>query len=144
MSIERLIAEGSGVRGTVPFVPPEAYLSELYDPRGADVWALGIIACQMLLPALPWTSGTIREDGEDKFTLLSPPTSDRQFDAVDVASLPTMHQSMDQVMMTVHAIVDKLPLEWQSIIMRMLDLEPNHRITLDEVVTSPWVQGIEC
>ncbi|KAG0211034.1 serine/threonine-protein kinase HAL4/sat4 [Mortierella sp. GBA30] len=51
-----------GVIGSEPYIAPEEFYLEEYDPRAVDVWACGIIFYVMYYAAMPWARADRRKD----------------------------------------------------------------------------------
>ncbi|KAF9947079.1 serine/threonine-protein kinase HAL4/sat4, partial [Modicella reniformis] len=51
-----------GVIGSEPYIPPEAFYQDEYDPRAVDVWACGIIFYVMFYSAMPWSRADQNKD----------------------------------------------------------------------------------
>ncbi|KAF9405562.1 serine/threonine-protein kinase HAL4/sat4, partial [Podila epigama] len=52
-----------GIIGSEPYIAPEEFYREEYDPRAVDVWACGIIFYVMFYSAMPWARADRRRDG---------------------------------------------------------------------------------
>ena len=53
------IIKNKGVHGTIPYIPPEEFKSQEYNPEKCDIWSLGIILYSILYKSLPWTKATV-------------------------------------------------------------------------------------
>ncbi|KAF9085707.1 serine/threonine-protein kinase HAL4/sat4 [Mortierella sp. AD031] len=51
-----------GIIGSEPYIAPEEFYQEEYDPRAVDVWACGIIFYVMLYAAMPWARADRKKD----------------------------------------------------------------------------------
>ncbi|KAG0260059.1 serine/threonine-protein kinase HAL4/sat4 [Mortierella polycephala] len=51
-----------GIIGSEPYIAPEEFYQDEYDPRAVDVWACGIIFYVMYYSAMPWTRADRRKD----------------------------------------------------------------------------------
>ncbi|KIW40425.1 uncharacterized protein PV06_07627 [Exophiala oligosperma] len=58
-----------GLRGAIPYAPPEVYLETLYDPVPVDIFALAILFCEMTEPRLPWKRRVWPDWERDSFSL---------------------------------------------------------------------------
>ncbi|KAG0037247.1 serine/threonine-protein kinase HAL4/sat4 [Podila clonocystis] len=52
-----------GIIGSEPYIAPEEFHQEEYDPRAVDVWACGIIFYVMYYAAMPWARADRKKDG---------------------------------------------------------------------------------
>jgi protein-serine/threonine kinase len=51
-----------GIGGSEPYIAPEEFIEDLFDPRWVDVWACGIIYMSMLTSSLLWRIAKEKED----------------------------------------------------------------------------------
>ncbi|KAF9125650.1 serine/threonine-protein kinase HAL4/sat4 [Mortierella sp. 14UC] len=51
-----------GIIGSEPYIAPEEFYQEEYDPRAVDVWACGIIFYVMYYAAMPWACADHKKD----------------------------------------------------------------------------------
>ncbi|CAO3566774.1 unnamed protein product [Mortierella alpina] len=51
-----------GIIGSEPYIAPEEFYLDEYDPRAVDVWACGIIFYVMYYAAMPWARADRRKD----------------------------------------------------------------------------------
>ncbi|KAI1306464.1 serine/threonine-protein kinase HAL4/sat4 [Mortierella claussenii] len=51
-----------GIIGSEPYIAPEEFYQEEYDPRAVDVWACGIIFYVMYYSAMPWARADRKKD----------------------------------------------------------------------------------
>ncbi|KAF9180428.1 serine/threonine-protein kinase HAL4/sat4 [Haplosporangium sp. Z 767] len=51
-----------GIIGSEPYIAPEEFYQDEYDPRAVDVWACGIIFYVMYYSAMPWARADRRKD----------------------------------------------------------------------------------
>ena len=48
-----------GIHGSEPYIAPEEFIEEFYDPEKIDVWSCGIILYQILYIGIPWRKACI-------------------------------------------------------------------------------------
>ncbi|RKP35288.1 kinase-like domain-containing protein, partial [Dimargaris cristalligena] len=53
-AFDRFAPAASGVCGSDPYIAPEVFHNDEYDPRKADVWALAVILLSMMSNHFPW------------------------------------------------------------------------------------------
>ncbi|KAG0045493.1 serine/threonine-protein kinase HAL4/sat4 [Gryganskiella cystojenkinii] len=51
-----------GIIGSEPYIAPEEFYQEEYDPRAVDVWACGIVFYVMYYAAMPWARADRKKD----------------------------------------------------------------------------------
>ncbi|KAI9832226.1 MAG: serine/threonine protein kinase [Phylliscum demangeonii] len=198
---ENDVVLAQGIVGSDPYLAPEVYDNNVYDPQPADIWSLAIVFCCMSLRRFPWkvprltdysfslfASPPLADDGssargltdrrpkstpdlppvvkkaESSCPPLSPPTSQEPSDAAE-AGAPKPHRphhaggerSMSggledagpgasapsapasNVIRGPWRLLRLLPRESRHIMSRMLEIDPRHRATLDEMLADPWV-----
>ncbi|KAJ3335295.1 serine/threonine-protein kinase HAL4/sat4 [Gonapodya sp. JEL0774] len=109
------IALSRGVCGSTPYIAPEEFTEQAYDPRASDVWALGIIYIAMNTRKFPWQCA-VRNDP-------------RFLRYVQMAYLP---------------IIERIPWGARNILQRMLQVNPTKRATLGEVCADWWFNKVTC
>lgn len=57
-----------GVHGTVPYMPPEEFLSPQYDPSKCDIWSLGIILYYIVYDSSPWYEASTHDNRYNYFS----------------------------------------------------------------------------
>lgn len=197
---ENDIVLASGIVGSDPYLAPEVYDGNKYDPRFADIWSLAIIFACMSLRRFPWKAprhtdnsyklfasppsagappadGPRRSfEGKSKFALemtsaaaenpspasvptpLAGPVQNHASDDVahkshhhhhhhhlrekgeeTVESQPDVPAAKSEVIKGPWRLLRLLPRETRNIIGKMLELEPEKRATLEELLGDPWV-----
>ncbi|RIB08026.1 kinase-like domain-containing protein [Gigaspora rosea] len=107
------ISFSKGPYGSDPYICPESYNKDPYDPRLADIWAIGIIFICMHMGRFPWM---IAKTSESSFrAYLSNP--DKLF--------------------------KKIPEKSRSLIKKMLDVNVENRATIKDILEDEWFKGIE-
>ena len=104
-----------GPCGSDPYICPESFTRSSYDARSADIWALGIIFVCMSVGRFPWLIAKVSEDASYKVYLRHP---DR--------------------------LITKLPTESRPIIRKILEVIPEKRATLKDILEDEWFRNIEC
>ncbi|KAF8940926.1 serine/threonine-protein kinase HAL4/sat4 [Dissophora ornata] len=51
-----------GIIGSEPYIAPEEFCQDEYDPRAVDVWACGVIFYTMYYAAMPWSRADRKKD----------------------------------------------------------------------------------
>lgn len=117
-----------GIFGTPPNVPYEAYQQKYYDPFWGDVWALGMIYCQMRFPLAPWNMAL---QTPSTFAMFSP--------SVSHGSSPIDSR---YVQTTVEMLLRNLPAQARPVIGGMLQLDAQDRINLKEALSDDWIRSL--
>ncbi|POM73535.1 CAMKK protein kinase [Phytophthora palmivora] len=101
--------------GTYQFLAPECCSGEPYDPFKVDIWAVGVVFFIFLFGRLPFTSESTRE----------------LFDEIIRAEiiLPGPDESRRET---------PLSLKCQDLLLRLLEKDPEQRITITEALHHPW------
>ncbi|ORX89682.1 kinase-like protein, partial [Basidiobolus meristosporus CBS 931.73] len=107
-------AMASSIAGSDPYIAPEIFQGGTYDASKADIWSAAIIYLCMILRKFPWDIARRNEKGYSQF--LAHRHEDRFF--------------------------RKLPSEALPIIRKMLDPNPETRVTADEVLADPWFKSL--
>ncbi|KAF9978047.1 hypothetical protein BGZ73_003974 [Actinomortierella ambigua] len=118
LPFEKKIQMARGISGSDPYIAPEVFLQDQYDPRLADVWSVGIIFLCMTLRRFPWRipradqdpsfQAFVKSDGTGKLRLLK-----------------------------------LLPRESRPIMSRILEVDPKKRALITEVLADPWIQNTD-
>ncbi|KAJ1976969.1 serine/threonine protein kinase [Dimargaris verticillata] len=110
-----LAPAASGVCGSDPYIAPEIFQGQSYDPRKADVWALAVILLSMMSNHFPWE---VARSTDPNFRMY------------------LCHRDA----MVDHWMVQKP--EAAATIKRMLALNPADRPTTAELLADPWLQTV--
>lgn len=105
-----------GMCGSFPYIAPEEFDCDEYDPRQADIWSLGIIYFALSLHAVPWASARKSDP------------SFRKYLEHGINSFETFQ---------------RFPGDVQRLFTRMLDPNPNTRITIDELLRHEWFGNVK-
>lgn len=105
----------SGIVGSEPYMAPEQFGLKSYDPRAVDIWSCGIIFLAMFYNELPWKSAIL---------------SNRKYKMWAEKGISE--------------IINDLPNGPRQLITRMLEPDPNKRITMEEIYKDKWFKHINC
>jgi predicted ATPase len=97
---KKRLTESDAIVGTIDYLPPEALQDGQYDERG-DIWAFGVMLCEMLTGKCPFTRETI------------PAT----ITAILTAPLPNLE-----------SLVPHAPIDLIDLVYRLLERDPQARI----------------
>ncbi|KAL1641564.1 serine/threonine-protein kinase HAL4/sat4 [Didymella pomorum] len=117
---ERDAHMSAGVCGSTPYIAPEEYVDNEFDPRAVDVWACGVIYVAMRTGQYMWRLARISEDGSfDRYV------KDRNTEA-GYEPIEIMRR-----------------LECRTAIYAILDPDPTYRLTARQALLSEWIKQIE-
>ncbi|ORE11765.1 kinase-like protein [Rhizopus microsporus var. microsporus] len=108
--------KSSGIVGTTPYIAPEVFTDLTYWGTIADVWSAGIVFFTMHYSGVPFNSAE-RKDSEYRLYLRA--FEDKRFIGFS-----------------------EMPKEPQKLLYSMLHPDPELRITVSEIINSPWMQGV--
>lgn len=135
---------GVGVCGSMPYIAPEVLAKNGdYDPRGLDVWSCAIAYITMTYGGGPWDRATMEDpkyrafkEGWDKWTAKHP---DQDVSDESIPTLPGMfdHKARFGLTQTSSPAMKR-------ILLRMLHPNPDRRISMDTLINSSYIRGLEC
>ncbi|KAI9889412.1 MAG: serine/threonine protein kinase [Vezdaea aestivalis] len=170
-SFENELVLASGIVGSDPYLAPEVYDLRKYDPQPTDIWSLAIIFACMSLRRFPWKAPRSTDASYKKFS--SRPTQPDSASTLRHPSEPTDSSTTDSPAPHHHhhhhsstspssetqtpaaplpkpeeilgpwRLLRLLPRESRHIIGRMLEIDPNNRAILQEVLDDPWCKGAQ-
>ncbi|KAF2143590.1 uncharacterized protein K452DRAFT_159640 [Aplosporella prunicola CBS 121167] len=70
---ENDVVLASGIVGSDPYLAPEVYDLQKYDPQPTDIWSIAIIFCCMTLRRFPWKAPRVSDNSYKLF--VSPPNT---------------------------------------------------------------------
>ncbi|GAA5817096.1 hypothetical protein MFLAVUS_010636 [Mucor flavus] len=114
---ENSITLTKGVFGSDPYIAPEQYVQQVYDPRLSDVWSCGIIFVCMTIKRFPWRL---------------PRNSDPAF-----RSFATNHNQQK------FRLLKLLPRESRSVMTSILETDPTRRYNISTILKDDWVRKID-
>ena len=135
-----------GIRGSQSCMHAEVYVEARYDSQKADVWALGIVFIDFELGDYEMPSS---------FSAMEDPVSAASVEAAneegtnlenEVISALKVHQAVERAVlvgMSRENVLRHLPRGSRSMEGRMLEIEPEKRPIIDEVVGDPWLEAIK-
>lgn len=119
MAWEKDIYLSGDICGSTPYIAPEEYTQEEFDPRPVDIWACGVIYMAMRTGRQLWTSAK----KEDKFYLkyLKGRKEKDGYEPIEILKRARC----------------------RNVIYSMLDPVPNRRITGKQILNSEWGREIK-
>lgn len=160
----------SGLVGSEPYIAPEEFLRENYDARLVDVWSCGIIYMAMRKGTHLWQVAKAGQDESyDKYLKFRQLLDEERENArrehclrkKELAGLSEQERMIEKqkreagVLKARETIrkrakegrfdtLEGIDIQAKKIIYRMLDPEPQKRMTAHEVLNSNWCQRIYC
>lgn len=120
MAWEKDIYLSGGICGSTPYIAPEEYTQEEFDPRPVDIWACGVIYMAMRTGRQLWN--TAKKD--DKFYLKYLKARKEKDGYEPIENLKRAR--------------------CRNVIYSMLDPVPHRRITGKQILNSEWGREIKC
>lgn len=120
MAWEQDIHLSGGICGSAPYIPPEEYLQDEFDPRPVDIWACGVIYMAMRTGRQLWNKAT----HDDK--LYESYLNGRK-DKNGYSPLESLKRA-----------------RCRNVIYSMLDPVPSRRLTAKQILNSEWGREIIC
>ncbi|KAF8168469.1 kinase-like domain-containing protein [Crassisporium funariophilum] len=115
---EATVHMSTGLCGSEPYIAPEQFL-------GKHIWACGIVYYCLHFQELPWRAAQ--------------PATDQLYAAYATACVST-----NQATASCPPTINNLnPRACRSLIRKMLEPDPRHRATIEDVIAHAWVQSIE-
>lgn len=157
---EKNMHSAGGLSGNMEYVSPEELLEETFDPRCADVWASGIVYIAMIHARIPWKSATIDDPSYSRYRTnrTRPQTPSLKRTVENRSSIPSPHIHTKRPPCPIrsqstpvgqtdcgpgYAMIASLPPVPRLLLFQILDPDPKTRNTIEDVLCSPWVLGIE-
>lgn len=133
-----------GIVGSDPYLSPEVFSTEGYDPRLADVWSIAIIFCCMYLKRFPWKVPRHADPSYRAFAGLN--NQDEQVSDLEklAAALGDLTVSKDNLpKYGPERLLKLLPSRSRKLVGGMLEIDPTKRLFILDVVVDPFIQSIE-
>ncbi|KAF9898596.1 serine/threonine-protein kinase HAL4/sat4 [Lobosporangium transversale] len=106
-----------GLCGSEPYIAPEEFKNKEYDARRVDIWACGIVYYCMVYQGIPFRSATAQDPNYQHFLEMRGVNNYEPF--------------------------EKLPVGCRKLMKRILDPNPETRITIEEIMEDEWFKSIE-
>ncbi|KZS90338.1 Pkinase-domain-containing protein [Sistotremastrum niveocremeum HHB9708] len=125
---EATVHMSTGLCGSEPYIAPEQFSGKPYDARLVDIWACGVVYYCLHFQELPWRVAQRSDPLYAAYADACAATSNR--DGANAASTPATISNLS-------------PRACRPVIRKMLDPDPKRRLTIEDAMAQPWVQGIE-
>lgn len=144
------IIKATGIVGSDPYLAPEVFDLENYNPPAVDVWSVAIIFCCMILRKFPWKApkyndpsfkSFLNEPKEFNDDPVTSTTVDSDQTAKDSSSTTTSPPSTTTSSSS-NKLFKLLPRVSRPLISKMLEIKPVNRFTIDEVYNDDWIKSI--
>jgi serine/threonine protein kinase len=145
---EEEIHEATGIVGSDPYLSPETCTNIRYSPEPADIWSCAVIFCCMCLRRFPWKSPRLSDNSYKSFAMPDP-LSEEKCKPEALRQAPTEHQvpassgNPQPIIRGPWRLLRLLPREARSVIKGMLELDPEKRFTMHDIVLDDWIQSVE-
>ncbi|KAG0360674.1 kinase-like domain-containing protein [Gamsiella multidivaricata] len=106
-----------GLCGSEPYIAPEEFKTKEYDARRVDIWACGIVYYCMVYQGIPFRAATSQDPNYQHFLEMRAVNNYEPF--------------------------EKLPPGCRKLMKRILDPNPETRITIEEIMEDEWFKSIE-
>lgn len=106
-----------GLCGSEPYIAPEEFKTKEYDARRVDIWACGIVYYCMVYQGIPFRAAVAQDPNYQLF--------------IDMRSVNNYEP------------LEKLPIGCRKLMKRILDPNPETRITMEEILEDEWFKSIE-
>jgi protein-serine/threonine kinase len=125
-----------GICGSLPYIAPEVLAKNGdYDPRPLDVWSCAIVFLTMWHGGTPWPAAERKHPFYEKFA-----SGWDKFFAEHPDGLVT-----DDAHPKVGPIISTLPSPgMKRLLLQMLHLDPEKRISIQQAINDRWVKTIDC
>ncbi|KAG1474703.1 hypothetical protein G6F56_000192 [Rhizopus delemar] len=154
-----------GLVGSEPYIAPEEFTQKSYDARLVDVWSCGIIYLTLRKANHPWQVAKTGDESFDKYLkfrqLLD---EERENTRREISMRKNMTEEEKQeerqkretnVLKAKETIrrkakeakfdtLEGIDIQAKKIIYRMLDPQPNKRITTAEALNTEWFKNLQC
>ncbi|KAG0361500.1 serine/threonine-protein kinase HAL4/sat4 [Gamsiella multidivaricata] len=106
-----------GLCGSEPYIAPEEFLKKEYDARCVDVWACGIVYYCMVYQGIPFRAATAQDLNYQHYLEMKAINNYEPF--------------------------EKLPFGARNLMKKILDPNPETRITVEAILEDEWFKSIE-
>ncbi|KAJ1955446.1 hypothetical protein IWQ62_005528 [Dispira parvispora] len=107
-----------GFCGSEPYIAPEQFAGKPYDARRVDVWSCGVVLYAMYCKGVPFRTATKRDPNYVRY--------------LEARSQGKTYEPFR-----------RLPPKACALITRMLEPDPEKRLSAEDVMNDPWFQSIE-
>ncbi|EDO16951.1 hypothetical protein Kpol_1041p9 [Vanderwaltozyma polyspora DSM 70294] len=150
------IIMSTGIVGSDPYIPPEVYMFNKYDPRAVDIWSLSILFVCMYTRRFPWKGPHLNDESFQLFCQgrgsrsLKQLLTCRKQSCSHKRSKPRKHTNGSgkteegSNIVGPEFLLQQIPAEARGTIDRMCRLAPSERIGINELLEEDeWLQEIE-
>ncbi|CEP20691.1 SAT4 [Cyberlindnera jadinii] len=120
MAWEKEVHMSGGICGSSPYIAPEEYTSEEFDPRSVDIWACGVIYMAMRTGRHLWRTATQDDEFYVKY--------------LEGRKVKEGYEPIEQIKRS----------RCRNVIYSILDPVPSRRINGKQILMSEWGREIKC
>ncbi|KAG0033399.1 serine/threonine-protein kinase HAL4/sat4 [Podila clonocystis] len=106
-----------GLCGSEPYIAPEEFQNKEYDARRVDIWACGIVYYCMVYQGIPFRAATLQD--------------------------PNYQHFLDMRSVNNYEPFERLPFGSRNLMKKILDPNPETRITIEDILEDEWFKSIE-
>jgi protein-serine/threonine kinase len=125
-----------GVCGSAPYIAPEEYRGNKFDPRAVDIWACGIVYMAMRTGKYLWRVARKGKDASFE-QYLEDRKGETGYKPIEVLSSVSISNTLFV------PLTDLDQRRCRNVIYSTLDPSPTRRLTAHQVLLSEWVKKIE-
>lgn len=132
-----------GICGSLPYIAPEVLSKKVdYDPRPLDVWSSAIVMLYLTFNANLWEKAQAGLTSPNQKTYNELVAGWERINAKREANPESVAKDAYPRVGAFDFCVK--PLALRRLLLRMLNPDPQQRITMNEVVTNRWMKNVEC
>lgn len=113
--------------GTQPYLAPEEHLYEPYDARFSDCWSCGVVYMTMILGHYMWLKASLKDDVRYEKFVSELNNCERYYIFEELTHFYPMKEQLRK-----------------RALYQIFTPVPNGRISVIELLDTPWVRGIDC
>lgn len=148
-----------GLYGSEPYIAPEMYTDPVYDPRAADVWSCGIVYMAMRTGAHPWqVAQPSYDDNYSRYLEFRHLVEQERDKAREERRMDQQRTEQEKELAILKAresvrkhakergldILEGFGFGAKRVIYRILDPNPQKRITVQLILENDWFKTICC
>ncbi|KAF7289336.1 Serine/threonine-protein kinase hal4 [Mycena indigotica] len=148
---EGTIHMSTGLCGSEPYIAPEQFLGKPYDARLVDIWACGIVYYCLHFQELPWRAAQPTDQLYAAYAAAAASTPGPPLQSAvpngnghtQSASESRDRNHTNSALLFPPTINNLSPRACRPLIRKMLEPDPKARVTIEDVLGSAWISGVE-
>lgn len=131
-----------GICGSLPYIAPEVLSKKGdYDPRALDVWSSAVVMLYLIFNANLWEKAQAGLSSPSQKTYNDLVSGWEKVNAKSEANPEELKDIYPKVM-AFECCVNPVPL--RRLLLKMLNPNPDKRISMNDVITNRWMKNVEC